>query len=80
MIDFQYCVLEMKLVVGERSSYERRFATKDVEPFAELSADKGSHHTKTDSEGQLNVSMDFVCYNQNGKEVLRGKTSGIIRA
>jgi 3-hydroxybutyryl-CoA dehydratase len=31
------------------------------------------------SEGHQKVAMDFVCYNQHGKEVLRGKTSGIIR-
>jgi 3-hydroxybutyryl-CoA dehydratase len=125
----------MKLAVGERSSYERTFTTRDVELFAELSGDKGSHHVTPDSEGRLmvhglltatvptklggdinyiarqisyeflrpvftgdnvrveglitkvepeeghlNVSMEFVCYNQKGKEVLRGKTSGIIRA
>lgn len=27
----------------------------------------------------INVSMDFSCWNQNGKLVLKGKTSGIIR-
>ncbi len=125
----------MRLQIGERSSYERTFTTKDVELFAELSGDKGSHHTSPDSEGrlmvhglltatvptklggdinyiareityeflrpvftgdtvrvdglvtkvdtaegQLNVSMEFICHNQNGKEVLRGKTNGIIRA
>jgi acyl dehydratase len=32
------------------------------------------------SEGHLKVAMDFVCYNQNGKEVLRGRTSGVIRS
>jgi len=32
------------------------------------------------SEGHQKVAMEFVCYNQNGKEVLRGKTSGIIRS
>ena len=31
------------------------------------------------AEGYLKVAMDFVCYNQHGKEVLRGKTSGVIR-
>ena len=31
------------------------------------------------SEGYLKVAMDFVCYNQNGKEVLKGRTSGVIR-
>ncbi len=125
----------MKLVVGERSSYEKTFTKKDVELFAELSGDKGSHHIKPDGEGRLmvhglltatvptklggdinyiareicyeflrpvftgdtvrvdglvtkvesgeghlKVSMEFVCYNQNGKEVLRGKTNGIVRA
>ena len=30
-------------------------------------------------EGHLKVAMDFVCYNQLGKEVLRGKTRGVIR-
>ncbi len=32
-----------------------------------------------DSKDQLKVTMDFTCYNQHGKEVLRGKTRGIIR-
>ena len=45
----------MKLQVGERSSFERTFTTKDVELFAELSGDKGSHHTSPDSEGRLMV-------------------------
>jgi 3-hydroxybutyryl-CoA dehydratase len=31
------------------------------------------------SEGYQKLWMDFVCYNQNGKEVLRGTTNGIIR-
>jgi len=30
-------------------------------------------------EGRLKAAMEFVCYNQDGKEVLRGKTHGIIR-
>ncbi len=30
-------------------------------------------------EGRLNISMSVVCYNQDGKEVLRGRTEGIIR-
>jgi 3-hydroxybutyryl-CoA dehydratase len=30
-------------------------------------------------EGHQKVSIDFACYNQHGKEVMRGKTSGIIR-
>jgi acyl dehydratase len=32
------------------------------------------------AEGRLNVSLSFVCRNQDGKEVLRGTTQGIIRA
>lgn len=36
--------------------------------------------TKADpGDGYLHVAIDFVCSNQHGKEVLRGKTSGIIR-
>ena len=31
-------------------------------------------------EGRTNVSLSFVCLNQDGKEVLRGTTEGIIRA
>ena len=31
------------------------------------------------SEGYLKVAIDIACYNQLGKEVLRGKTHGIIR-
>ena len=31
-------------------------------------------------EGQLNVTLSFVCRNQGGKEVMRGITEGIIRA
>ena len=31
-------------------------------------------------EGHMKISMNFVCYNQNEKEVLHGKTHGIIRA
>ena len=30
-------------------------------------------------DGRLNVSMEFVCRNQAGKEVLVGKTRGVIR-
>jgi 3-hydroxybutyryl-CoA dehydratase len=33
----------------------------------------------TTAEGRQKVSMDIVCKNQDGKEVLLGKTSGIIR-
>ena len=29
--------------------------------------------------GRLNVSLSFVCRNQDGNEVLRGRTEGIIR-
>jgi acyl dehydratase len=36
--------------------------------------------TKAESaEGRLNVAMDIVCRNQDGKEVLLGKTQGVIR-
>jgi 3-hydroxybutyryl-CoA dehydratase len=31
------------------------------------------------AEGRLNVSLSFVCRNQDGKEVMRGTTEGIIR-
>jgi 3-hydroxybutyryl-CoA dehydratase len=31
------------------------------------------------SEGHLEVEMDFECHNQDGKEVMKGKTRGIIR-
>ncbi len=31
------------------------------------------------AEDHLKVTMDFVCYNELGKEVLRGKTRGVIR-
>jgi len=31
------------------------------------------------TEGRLNVSLSFVCHNQDGKEVLRGTTEGIVR-
>jgi len=31
------------------------------------------------AEGRLNVFLSFVCRNQDGKEVLRGTTEGIIR-
>ena len=31
------------------------------------------------AEGRLNISMSFVCFNQDGKEVLRGTSDGIIR-
>jgi 3-hydroxybutyryl-CoA dehydratase len=31
-------------------------------------------------EGRLNVSLSFVCRNQEGKEVMRGTTEEIIRA
>ena len=31
------------------------------------------------ADGRLNVSMSVVCRNQEGKEVLRGGTEGIIR-
>ncbi len=32
------------------------------------------------AEGRLEVSLSFVCHNQDGKEVLRGTTEGIVRA
>jgi len=32
------------------------------------------------AEERLNVSLSFVCRNQEGKEVMRGTTEGIIRA
>jgi len=112
----------------------RRFSADDIKTFAELSGDKGVHHTEADSqgrimvqglltatiptklggdmnyiakhivfdfvrpvfvgdtitcegtvqkvepaEGRLNVSLSFVCHNQDGKEVLRGTTEGIVR-
>ena len=31
------------------------------------------------AEERLNVSLSFICHNQEGKEVLRGRTDGIIR-
>jgi acyl dehydratase len=31
------------------------------------------------AEGRLNVFLSFVCHNQDGKEVLRGRTEGIVR-
>jgi len=31
------------------------------------------------AEGRLNVSLSFVCRNQDGKEVMRGTTKGIVR-
>jgi 3-hydroxybutyryl-CoA dehydratase len=31
------------------------------------------------AQDHLKVGMDFVCYNPSGKEVLRGKTRGVIR-
>jgi len=30
-------------------------------------------------DGRLNVAMEIVCHNQNGEEVLLGKTAGVIR-
>jgi 3-hydroxybutyryl-CoA dehydratase len=120
--------------VGQKATYERTFTTKDIESFAELSGDKGTHHIRPDAqgrimvqglltasvptklggdinyiarefslefvrpvfvgdtvkaeavitkadpaEGHLKVGIEFVCYNQNGNEVMRGKTSGVIR-
>ena len=36
--------------------------------------------TKVESgERHVKVAIDLACYNQHGKEVLRGKTKGIIR-
>ena len=32
------------------------------------------------AEGRLNVSLSFVCHNQDGNEVMRGTTEGVIRA
>jgi 3-hydroxybutyryl-CoA dehydratase len=124
----------VEIRVGQKAIYERTFSAKDVELFADLSGDKGTHHihpdvagrimvqglltatvptklggdidyiarelsleflrpvfvgdtvraeamiTKADpAEGHLKVGIDIVCYNQNGKEVLRGRTSGVIR-
>lgn len=126
---------DMKIEVGQTASYERTFTLKDVELFAELSGDKGSHHIRPDdkgrimvhglltatlptklggdinyiarditfkflapvfvgdairsecvitkvepAEGYLKVAVDFVCYNQQEKEVLQGTTQGVIRS
>ena len=31
-------------------------------------------------DGRLSVSLSFVCLNQDGKEVMRGSTEGVIRS
>ena len=40
---------------GDTSTYERSFTREDVEQFADVSDDRGSHHVETDDEGRLLV-------------------------
>ena len=47
--------LMMNIKVGQKAVYERTFTTKDIETFAELSGDKGSHHVNPDAEGRIMV-------------------------
>jgi 3-hydroxybutyryl-CoA dehydratase len=125
---------KMRIEVGRRAAYERTFTAEDVESFAELSGDKGIHHTRPDGKGRimvqglltatvptklggdlnyiaremtfrfakpvfvgdrvrceavvtkaepgegcLNLAIDIVCRNQNGEEVLLGKSEGVVR-
>ena len=42
--------------VGQKATYERTFTTKDIETFAELSGDKGTHHIHPDAQGKDNGS------------------------
>jgi 3-hydroxybutyryl-CoA dehydratase len=124
----------MKIEVGHRAEYERTFTSMDVESFAKLSGDRGTHHIRPDNKGRVmvqglltatvptklggdlnyiaremafrfvrpvfvgdtvrceavvtkaepgegctNLSIDIVCRNQRGEEVLLGNTNGLIR-
>jgi 3-hydroxybutyryl-CoA dehydratase len=41
--------------VGHKAVFERTFTTKDIDTFAELSGDKGSHHIHPDAQGRIMV-------------------------
>lgn len=123
-----------KLEPGQKATYTRCFTLEDVRTFAEISGDKGVHHMKANSQGEVmvqglltatlptklggdmnyiarhivfdfvrpvfagdtitcegtvqkvepsekhtNVTLAFVCRNQDEKEVLRGTTEGLVR-
>ncbi len=124
----------MAIEVGQTFSWQRTFSRRDVEAFARVSGDRGTHHLRPDGQGrimvhglltatvptkiggdldyiaremtfeflrpvfvgdtvrveamvtkvmsgakQLAVAVEFECRNQDGKTVLIGSTSGIIR-
>lgn len=41
--------------VGDTSVWERTFTIEDVQRFAQLSGDQGSHHMELDAQGRLLV-------------------------
>ena len=66
---------------GDINYIAREFSLEFVRPvFVGDTVKAEAVITKAEpGEGHLKVSIDFVCHNQNGKEVMRGKTSGVIR-
>ncbi len=45
----------MAIEEGQSFSWQRTFTRKDVEDFARLSGDRGSHHVTQDAEGRMMV-------------------------
>ncbi len=68
-------------LAGDISYIARDMTVEFVRPvFAGDTVRAESTITRVErGEGRLNVAIDSVCFNQRGKEVLRSKTSGIVR-
>jgi 3-hydroxybutyryl-CoA dehydratase len=66
---------------GDINYIAREFSIEFVRPvFTGDTVKAEAVITKAEpSDRHLNVGIEFVCHNQHGKEVLRGKTIGIIR-
>jgi 3-hydroxybutyryl-CoA dehydratase len=45
----------MAVEVGQTFSWQRTFTLEDVEAFARLSADRGTHHLQPDASGRIMV-------------------------
>lgn len=66
---------------GDINYIAREYSVEFVRPvFAGDTIRAEALITKAEpGDGHLNVGIDFTCSNQHGKEVMRGKTSGVIR-
>jgi 3-hydroxybutyryl-CoA dehydratase len=49
------CVVCIAIEEGQTFSWERTFTRDDVEAFARLSGDRGTHHLRADEEGRIMV-------------------------